>query len=494
MTDYEEQKRLITHIAYDLRGSMNIYAYRSYVLDLVFYRYLSEQVEQFVQSLSGVSYREMSDKDAEQYHIRVVSTLGYFIYPSRLFASVYKASTTIPHLELRLQDIFQDIEKSSVGRFAEPMFRSVFNGFAVVPLQHLPISANSYLVRLMESINKLDLSESTLLVHDIYDSIFSFFQRDTTSTPTQVARLIASLATLEKKHVRAVYDPSCGVGKILLAISEVMSEKEGTVDLGYYGQETNGHRYNFARMAMMMADLPVTHCSFVCRDALHDPQYQSIAPFDCIVTSLSETALWDGFNSFERADTRFTLLTDDLPMGGKSRWAYIMHILSYLSDNGRAVIAVHDSFLTDKGIDQLTRRYLLDHHYVESIVRLPDNLFPYPCNLLVLSQDPQRMTVRFIDARHEYEHGLLKPRLTDTNIQHIVWAAQAYRNIPNLVQCLPYDVLHAHQDILSVDTYTPQEHTTTPRVMAQDKENSDDTNEIPVSTSNKTIKQQTTKQ
>lgn len=453
MTDYEEQKRLITHIAYDLRGSMNIYTYRSYVLDLVFYRYLSEQVEQFVQNLSGVSYREMSDKDAEQYHIRVVSTLGYFIYPSRLFASVYKASTTIPHLELRLQDIFQDIEKSSVGRFAESMFRSVFNGFAVVPLQHLPISANSYLVRLMESINKLDLSESTLLVHDIYDSIFSFFQRDTTSTPTQVARLIASLATLGKKHIRAVYDPACGVGNILLAVSEVLSEKEGTVALGYYGQETNEHRYNFARMAMMMAGVPVTHFSFVCRDALRDPQYHAVAPFDCIVTSLSETALWNGLNSFVRADQRFTLLTEDLPTGGKARWAYIMHILSYLSETGRAVIAVHDSFLTDGGIDQLTRRYLLDHHYVESVVRLPDNLFPYPCDLLVLSQDPHRRTVRFVDARREYEHGLLKPRLTDTNIHHIVWAAQAYCNIPYLVRCVSYDVIHSHSDTFSTDTY-----------------------------------------
>ncbi|MGE4341511.1 MAG: type I restriction-modification system subunit M [Bacilli bacterium] len=474
----EDLHRSIWAIADDLRGSVDGWDFKQYILGIMFYRYISEHLQKYIDKNehdSGhleFSYSEMSDEEAESIREEMVNAVGFFILPSELFCNVRKKAANDENLNETLEKVFKHIEESASGTNSESDFTGLFDDIDVNSnkLGSTVAKRNEKLVKILNGIGGMNLEYSgnnkTDAFGDAYEFLMSMYASNAGKsggeyfTPQEVSELLMRLATVGKTEVDGVYDPACGSGSLLLKANKVLGE--GKVRRGYFGQEINITNYNLCRINMFLHGVGFDNFNISCEDTLLSPEHWDDEPFEVIVSNPPYSIKWAGdSNSLLINDPRFAPAGVLAPKG-KADMAFIMHTLSWLKTNGAAAIVCFPGIMYRGGAEQKIRKYLVDNNFVDCIIQLPSNLFfgtSIATNIMVLKKNKLDTNVLFIDASKECVKVTNNNRLSDENIANIVKFYTDRRNKNHTVKVATHEEVKESEYNLSVSTYVEQEDT-----------------------------------
>ena len=474
----EELHRAIWAIADELRGSVDGWDFKSYVLGTMFYRYISENLTEYINAdeiaagNTDFDYAQLSDDVAEEARADMVSVKGFFMLPSELFCNVRARAPQDENLNETLERVFHHIEDSAKGSESEKCFSGLFDDFdvnsnklgATVPKR------NEKLVKLLNGVAGMNLGavhgHSIDTFGDAYEFLMTMYASNAGKsggeffTPSDVSELLTRLGTVGKTKVNKVYDPACGSGSLLLKARKVLG-KDG-VQRGYYGQEINITTYNLCRINMFLHDVGFDKFDIACEDTLTEPQHWDDEPFELIVSNPPYSIKWPG-------DDDATLINDPrfAPAGvlapkSKADLAFIMHSLSWLASNGTAAIVCFPGIMYRGGSEQKIRKYLIDNNYVDCVIQLPANLFfgtSIATCIMVLKKGKEDNRTLFIDASAECIKVTNNNRLTAENLDRIVSVFTSREEIKHFSHLAEYNEIKENNYNLSVSTYVEAEDT-----------------------------------
>ncbi len=495
-----EQERKALHdaiwaIADELRGAVDGWDFKNYVLGTMFYRYISENLASYIdegEHAAGdpeFSYAKMNDKDAESAKKDLIQEKGFFIPPSQLFINVLvqsssKTATFIDtegetksvqeNLNEYLELIFNNIENSAKGTRSEDSFSGLFDDFDVNSnkLGSTVAKRNERLVKLLQGIAKMELG--AVKDHDIdafgdaYEYLMKMYASNAGKsggefyTPQEVSELLTRLGTVGKKKINKVYDPACGSGSLLLKAEQILGKD--SVTNGFFGQEINITTYNLCRINMFLHDVGYDKFSIACEDTLINPseEHYDEEPFELIVSNPPYSIKWEGDdNPLLINDPRFAPAGVLAPKS-KADLAFIMHSLSWLAANGTAAIVCFPGIMYRGGAEQKIRQYLIDNNFVDCIIQLPANLFygtTIATCIMVLKKGKEDNKVLFIDATNEFVKETNNNRLTDDNIKNIVDAFVKREDKQYFCKSVSYEEISEQSFNLSVSSYVEAKDT-----------------------------------
>ena len=473
-----ELHRTIWGIANDLRGSVDGWDFKQYVLGMLFYRYISENLSAYVDrderaaGNADFRYAALSDADAESARGDLVRTKGFFILPSQLFENVRARAAKDENLNETLSAIFRAIEASSQGTESEDDFRGLFDDLDVNSnkLGATVAKRNEKLVKLMDGVGEMKLGgfqDNTIdAFGDAYEFLMGMYASNAGKsggeffTPQEVSELLTRLAVNGKTSVNKVYDPACGSGSLLLKAAKVLGRDN--VRQGFYGQEINLTTYNLCRINMFLHDIGYEKFDIRNGDTLTDPAHWDDEPFEAIVSNPPYSIKWEGdANPVLINDPRFAPAGVLAPKS-KADLAFVMHALAWLAPNGTAAIVSFPGIMYRGGAEQKIRQYLVDNNFVEAVIQLPDNLFfgtSIATCILVLKKGKRDNSVLFIDATKECVKVTNNNKLTDANIANILKAFADRQTVKHFAALVPHEDIAAQDYNLSVSTYVEQEDT-----------------------------------
>ncbi len=474
----EELHRAIWAIADDLRGSVDGWDFKQYILGVMFYRYISEYLEKYInknEKDSGnkdFSYSKLSDSEAETIREEMVNDVGFFILPSELFCNVRAKAAKDENLNVTLEKVFKHIEESATGTSSEGDFSGLFDDIDVNSnkLGATVAKRNEKLAKILDKIGTMPLeyNENTKIdaFGDAYEYLMSMYASNAGKsggeffTPQEVSELLMRLATVGKTEVDGVYDPACGSGSLLLKAEEVLGK--GKVHRGFFGQEINITTYNLCRINMFLHGIGFDKFNIACDDTLISPQHWDDEPFEVIVSNPPYSIKWAGDeNPLLINDPRFAPAGILAPRG-KADMAFIMHSLAWLKTNGTASIVCFPGIMYRGGAEQKIRKYLVDNNFVDCVIQLPDNLFfgtSIATCILVLKKNKADTNITFIDASKEFVKVTNNNRLEQKNINSIVNAFIDKKDIEHFVKVASYGSVKDSGYNLSVSSYVEKEDT-----------------------------------
>lgn len=474
----EELHKAIWAIADELRGAVDGWDFKQYVLGIMFYRYISENITNYINDgekragNDGFDYLKISDEMAEGEREALVKEKGFFILPSELFCNVVKKAKNDENLNETLEKIFNNIEDSAKGSESEDDFSGLFDDIDVNSnkLGSSVAKRNERLVKILNGIADIPLGNyqdnSIDAFGDAYEFLMSMYASNAGKsggefyTPQEVSELLTRLAIVGKTQVNKVYDPACGSGSLLLKSAKILG-KENVRD-GFYGQEINITTYNLCRINMFLHDIGYDKFNIACDDTLTAPQHWDDEPFEVIVSNPPYSIKWAGDdNSLLINDPRYSPAGVLAPKS-KADFAFIMHSLSWLATNGTASIVCFPGILYRGGAEQKIRRYLIDNNFVDCIIQLPDNLFfgtSIATCIMVLKKNKKDNSTLFIDATKECVKVTNNNKLTDENINNIVEIFTKRENKDYVSKLVANSEIAENEYNLSVSTYVEKEDT-----------------------------------
>lgn len=435
----DELHKAIWSIADDLRGSVDGWDFKQYILGIMFYRYISENITNYINEGeikagdTSFDYAKLSDNEAEPERENLVKEKGFFILPSELFCNVVKKAKEDENLNETLERIFNNIENSAKGAESEDDFAGLFDDIDVNSnkLGATVAKRNDKLVKILDGIANIKLGDyqnnSIDAFGDAYEFLMSMYASNAGKsggefyTPQEVSELLTKLAVSGKTSVNKVYDPACGSGSLLLKAAKILGKEN--VRNGFYGQEINLTTYNLCRINMFLHDVGYDKFNIACEDTLVSPQHWDDEPFEVIVSNPPYSIKWAGDdNAVLINDPRYSPAGVLAPKS-KADFAFIMHSLSWLATNGTASIVCFPGILYRGGAEQKIRKYLIDNNFVDCIIQLPDNLFfgtSIATCIMVLKKSKKDNNTLFIDASNECVKVTNNNKLIDKNIDNIV--------------------------------------------------------------------------
>ena len=476
----KEQERAELHksiwqIANQLRGSVDGWDFKQYVLGMLFYRFISENLTKYINENepdADFDYTKLSDEDAELGRADTVKEKGFYILPSELFVNVTKNARNNPNLNETLSSVFKNIEASAKGTESEDDLKGLFDDLDVNSnkLGNTVEKRNKKLAQLMEAIGNLKLgnySDNTIdAFGDAYEFLMTMYAANAGKsggeffTPQEVSELLAEITTVGKKEVNKVYDPACGSGSLLLKFSKILGKDN--VRQGYFGQEINLTIYNLARINMFLHDINYSKFDIAHGDTLTDPKHWDDEPFDAIVSNPPYSIKWEGdANPLLMNDPRFSPAGVLAPKS-KADLAFTMHMLSWLSTSGTAAIVEFPGVLYRGGAEQKIRKYLIDNNYVDTVIQLPPNLFfgtTIATCIIVLKKSKKDNKTLFIDASAEFVHSGNKNKLSDENIKKILDAFIAREDKEYFSKLVDNAKVAENDYNIAVSSYVEQEDT-----------------------------------
>lgn len=474
----EELHRTIWQIANDLRGSVDGWDFKSYVLGMLFYRFISENLTLYINKEeqrtgnSNFDYTKISDKDAEFGRADTVKEKGFYILPSELFVNVLKNAKNDANLNETLSTVFKTIESSAKGTDSEDDLRGLFDDIDVNSnkLGATVQKRNEILVKIIESIGGLQLGDYQDNTNDIFGDAYEFLMTMYASnagksggeffTPQEVSELLAEMTVVGKKQVNKVYDPCCGSGSLLLKFAKVLGKEN--VRQGFYGQETNITTYNLCRINMFLHDINYEKFNIAHGDTLTEPKHWDDEPFDCIVSNPPYSIKWEGdANPLLINDPRFSPAGVLAPKS-KADLAFTLHMLSWLSTAGTAAIVEFPGVLYRSGAEQKIRKYLIDNNYIDTVIQLPPDLFfgtSIATCVIVLKKSKKDNATLFIDASAEFLRAGNKNKLSEANRKRILNAFIERKNEPYFAQLVPNSAIAENDYNIAVSSYVKQENT-----------------------------------
>lgn len=474
----DELHRAIWSIADDLRGSVDGWDFKSYILGIMFYRYISENLTNYINAgeiesgNADFDYTLLSDNDAEVAKDDLVATKGFFILPSELFVNVRKNAANDENLNETLEKVFHNIEESAKGTPSEEDFSGLFDDIDVNSnkLGATVAKRNDKLVKLLDGIGNMNLGnyqDNTIdAFGDAYEYLMSMYASNAGKsggeffTPQEVSELLTRIAVIGKTEVNKVYDPACGSGSLLLKSAKVLGKDN--VRQGFFGQEINITTYNLCRINMFLHDIDYDKFDIANEDTLLSPQHWDDEPFEVIVSNPPYSIKWEGDdNPVLINDPRFSPAGVLAPKS-KADLAFVMHALSWLATNGTAAIVCFPGIMYRGGAEKKIRKYLIDNNYIDAIIQLPDNLFygtSIATCIMVMKKAKTDNKVLFIDASKECKKVTNNNKLTEENIAKIVDEVATREDVDYFARLAPYDEIKEQEYNLSVSTYVEQEDT-----------------------------------
>lgn len=474
----EELHKAIWNIANDLRGSIDGWDFKQYVLGIMFYRYISENIANYIDTGEHAAgnvdfhYADLSDEAAEEARADMVETKGFFILPSQLFVNVRKRASKDENLNETLEKIFNAIESSAQGTDSEDDFKGLFDDIDVNSnkLGATVAKRNEKLVKLLDGIGDMrlgDYKDNTIdAFGDAYEFLMGMYASNAGKsggeyfTPQEVSELLTRLTVVGKTQVNKVYDPACGSGSLLLKFAKILGKEN--VRQGFYGQEINLTTYNLCRINMFLHDIDFDKFNIACEDTLISPQHWDDEPFEAIVSNPPYSTKWAGDdNPLLINDTRFSPAGVLAPKS-KADLAFVMHSLSWLSTNGTAAIVCFPGIFYRGGAEQKIRKYLVDNNFIDCIIQLPDNLFfgtSIATCIMVLKKSKNENATLFIDATAECEKVTNNNKLRDKNIENILKMFTDRVDIAHKARLVRNSEIAENDYNLSVSTYIEKEDT-----------------------------------
>ena len=476
----DELHKTIWKIANDLRGSIDGWDFKNYVLGILFYRYISENFTNYINAGEieagdkDFDYAKLDDStvDAET-RAELIQTKGFFIYPSQLFKNVLANAKKDENLNVTLADIFRNIEDSAIGTESEDDMKGLFSDIDVnnVKLGATVAERNKLLVKLLNGVGDMDLSDeftdnSIDAFGDAYEYLIGMYAANAGKsggeyfTPQEVSRLLTLISTYGKTQVNKVYDPCAGSGSLLLQAAKILGRDN--VRIGYYGQEINATSYNLCRINMWLHDIGYDKFDIARGDTLTDPQHWDDEPFECVVSNMPYSISWAGDdNPILINDPRFSPAGVLAPKS-KADWAFAMHCLSWLAPDGVASIVCFPGIFYRAGAEKKIRKYLIDNNFIDCIIQLPENLFfgtSIATCIMVMKKSKADDKVLFIDASKECIKVTNDNKLTEDNIQHILSIYADREDKEYVSKLVPADEIEEQGYNLSVFTYVEKEDT-----------------------------------
>jgi type I restriction enzyme M protein len=469
-----ELQSQIWKIANDVRGSVDGWDFKQFVLGTLFYRFISENFSNYIEAgEDSVTYAELPDLViTPEIKDDAIKTKGYFIKPSHLFVNVAKNANENPNLNTDLAEIFTSIESSANGYPSEYDIKGLFADFDTTSnrLGNTVKDKNSRLASILKGVAGLKFGNfhdnQIDLFGDAYEFLISNYAANAGKsggeffTPQPVSKLIAQLAMHKQTAVNKIYDPACGSGSLLLQAKKHFDAH--IIEDGFFGQEINHTTYNLARMNMFLHNINYDKFNITLGNTLLDPQFGDEKPFDAIVSNPPYSVTWIGSDDP-------TLINDErfAPAGvlapkSKADFAFVLHALSYLSSKGRAAIVCFPGIFYRGGAEQKIRQYLIDNNFVEAVVSLAPNLFygtTIAVNILVLSKHKTDTKTQFIDASELFKKETNNNTLTDDHIARIMEAFDSKANIEHFAKSLDYNDIVKKDFNLSVSTYVEPKDT-----------------------------------
>ncbi len=467
-----ELHKTIWRIANDLRGSVDGWDFKSYVLGMLFYRFISENLTAYIDSSERdagdtvFDYKHLSDADAEFGRAETVAEKGFYVLPSELFANVRLRASHDANLNETLERVFKNIEASARGTDSEDDLKGLFDDLDVNSnkLGDTVVKRNAKLVKLLAAIGDLplgDLQDNSIdLFGDAYEYLMQMYAANAGKsggeyyTPQEVSELLARITVVGKTAVNKVYDPAAGSGSLLLKFAKVLGKEN--VRQGFYGQEINLATYNLARINMFLHDINYEKFNLAHGDTLLEPAHWDDEPFEAIVSNPPYSINWDG-------DSNPLLINDErfAPAGvlapkSKADLAFTMHILSWLAVNGTAAIVEFPGVLYRRGAEQRIRQYLIDNNYVDAVIQLPPDLFfgtSIATCIVVLKKSKNDNAVLFIDGSSEFSRLGNKNKLGSDNLQNIIAAFEKRGATPHYAALVANADIAANNYNLSVSAY-----------------------------------------
>lgn len=481
-TERAELHKTIWRIANDLRGSVDGWDFKSYVLGMLFYRFISENLTGYLNEQerragnAEFDYTTLSDKDAEFGRAETVREKGFYILPSELFANVRSKARQDANLNETLSRIFVDIEASAKGSDSEYDFKGLFDDLDVNSSKLGPTVAkrNEKLVKLLDAIGDLPLSNgagsfsrnSIDLFGDAYEYLMQMYASTAGKsggefyTPQEVSELLARLTVVGKTEVNKVYDPACGSGSLLLKFAKVLGPDK--VRQGFYGQEVNLTTYNLCRINMFLHDINYEKFDIAHGDTLTDPHHWDDEPFEAIVSNPPYSIKWDGdANPLLINDPRFAPAGVLAPKS-KADLAFTLHILSWLAVNGTAAIVEFPGVLYRGGAEAKIRQYLIDNNYVDAVIQLPPDLFfgtTIATCIIVLKKSKHDNATLFIDASAEFTRSGNKNKLTAAHQQKVLDAFTRREHIDHFARLVENSAIAENGYNIAVSSYVEQQDT-----------------------------------
>jgi len=474
----EELHKAIWSIADDLRGSVDGWDFKQYVLGMMFYRYISENLTNYINAGEreagdvDFDYAMLSDEEAESAREGLVQEKGFFILPSELFSNVRARAKDDENLNETLERVFNNIENSAKGSESEDDFSGLFDDLDVNSnkLGATVAKRNDKLVKLMNGVGEMKLGnyqDNTIdAFGDAYEFLMSMYASNAGKsggeffTPQEVSELLTRLAVVGKTEVNKVYDPACGSGSLLLKAAKVLGKDN--IRQGFYGQEINLTTYNLCRINMFLHDISFDKFDIANEDTLISPQHWDDEPFEVIVSNPPYSIKWVGDdNPILINDPRFSPAGVLAPKS-KADMAFIMHSLSWLATNGTAAIVCFPGIMYRGGAEKKIRRYLVENNYIDCIIQLPSNLFfgtSIATCIMVMKKSKADNAVLFIDATKECVKVTNNNKLTEENIAAIVDAFTSREKKEHFAHLATFDEIKENDFNLSVSTYVEQEDT-----------------------------------
>jgi type I restriction enzyme M protein len=477
MTSIQQREALqsqIWKIANDVRGAVDGWDFKQYVLGTLFYRFISENFTAYIEAGDpDIHYAELADSIIRpEIKDDAIKTKGYFIYPSQLFTKVLATANTNESLNTDLAAIFSAIESSASGYPSEKDIKGLFADFDTTSnrLGNTVKDKNSRLAAVLTGVGDLDFSDfegsQIDLFGDAYEFLISNYAANAGKsggeffTPQHVSKLIAQLAMHKQSSVNKIYDPACGSGSLLLQAKKHFDAH--IIEDGFFGQEINHTTYNLARMNMFLHNINYDKFNIELGNTLEAPHFLGDKPFDAIVSNPPYSVKWKGSDDP-------TLINDDrfAPAGvlapkSKADFAFVLHALSYLSAKGRAAIVCFPGIFYRGGAEQKIRQYLVDNNFVETVISLAPNLFfgtTIAVNILVLSKHKPDTKTQFIDASKLCVPKKNNNVLTDQHIARIMEVFDNKGNVPYFAASVDHPTVAGKDYNLSVSTYVEAEDT-----------------------------------
>ena len=472
-----ELHRTIWRIANDLRGSVDGWDFKAYVLGMLFYRFVSENLTAYLNGMergAGVAdfdYTRLSDADAEFGRAETVKEKGFYILPSDLFANVRARARHDHDLNETLTRVFTRIEASALGAESEDDFKGLFDDLDVNSSKLGPTVAkrNGKLVKLLDAIGDLRLGHNGNTIDtfgDAYEYLMGMYASSAGKsggeyyTPQEVSELLARITVVGKTEVNKVYDPACGSGSLLLKFDKVLGHEN--IRQGYFGQEINLTTYNLCRINMFLHDVNYEKFDIAHGDTLLDPAHWDDEPFEAIVSNPPYSIKWEGdANPLLINDPRYAPAGVLAPKS-KADLAFTMHILSWLAVNGTAAIVEFPGVLYRGGAEAKIRKYLVDNNYVDTVIQLPPDLFfgtTIATCIIVLRKSKTDNKVLFIDASAQFVRQGNKNKLTPANQQAILDAFTNREDVPHFATLIEHQVIAANGYNIAVSSYVEAEDT-----------------------------------
>jgi type I restriction enzyme M protein len=444
----EDQKKLLEqqlwNIANTLRGKMNADEFRDYILGFIFYKYLSEKMYLYANSIlteDGITYDQIDEasEEGKEYikalKVEALDKLGYFLKPSELFHHIAQrglADVKDEHASTFILDdltqILNHVEQSTMGTDSEDDFNKLFEDLDLTStkLGRTEKQKNDLIAKVLGHLDKIDFQLEDIdsdVLGDAYEYLIGQFASGAGKkagefyTPQQVSKILAKIVTDKKSRVKDVYDPTCGSGSLLLRVAKEVKDKPH-----FYGQELNRTTFNLARMNMILHDVHYSNFDLKQEDTLEHPQHLD-KRFEAVVANPPFSAKWSA-NPLFMNDDRFCEYGKLAP-GSKADMAFVQHMVYQLADNGTMAVVLPHGVLFRGAAEGHIRQYLIeDRNYLDAVIGLPANIFygtSIPTCILVFKKCRKNPDdVLFIDASNHFEKAKNQNYLRDSDVAKII--------------------------------------------------------------------------